>query len=86
MKGKPLVSKHPPRPAGEGLRDVGRGCKGGAKNLHREQRRVNELWQQQGGFRLWQWEKLSEVLQKGVKIGKELLLWGCVCKTSLCLC
>lgn len=86
MKENPLVSKHPPRSAEEGLRVVGRGCKGGAKNLHRGQRMVNELWQQQGGFRLWQWEKLSEAFQKRVKIGKGLPLWRCVCKTSLYLC
>lgn len=84
MKENPLVSKHPGA-AGEGLRVVGRGCKGGAQYLHRGQRRAKELWQQQKGLRLCQWEKLSEAFQKRVKTGKGLPLWRCVCKTSLCL-
>lgn len=70
----------------EGATAVSRGCKGGAKYLHREQRKANELRKQQGGFRVWQREKLSEAFQKRVKMGKRLLSWGCVCKTSLCLC
>lgn len=76
-----FVSKHPPPSAGEGLRDVGRGCKVGAKYLHREQRRANELWQQQGGFGLWQWEKLSEAFQKS-EDRKEVAFVG-VCVQNL---
>lgn len=61
------------------------GCRQGmqsrGKYLHGEQRRANELWQQQGGFRLWQWEKLSEAFQKS-EDRKEVAFVG-VCVQNL---
>ena len=75
----PLVLQDPPCSAGEGLRGLpafGRGCRGGKKYRHGEQRRMNGLRQRQGGLRAWCWEKLSD----GKESDGKGVAWG-GCKT-----
>lgn len=74
----PSVSQYPPRSAGQGLWGlpaVGRGCEGGKKYRHGEQRRRNGLQWQLGGLRVWRWEKLSD--GKESEDEKEFAWGGC---------